>query len=74
VRRPEIESRIMPGHLECEFIMGAGNRSAVGVLLERFSCLGLWAEMDDATAASVLSRFAAKLNSIVAPRAQEFDR
>ncbi len=67
VRPPEIEDRVMPGHWEGDFIKGAGNKSSVGVLVERASCLVLLAKMDDATAASALAGFSAKLNSIAAP-------
>src|SRR5271169_3773332 len=67
VRPPEIESRLMPGHWEGDFIRGAGNKSAVGVLVERTSRLVLLAKMEDGTAASALAGFSAKLNSIVAP-------
>jgi len=67
VRPPEVESRIMPGHWEGDFIKGAGNKSAVGVLVERTSRLVLLAKMEDGTAASALAGFSAKLNSIVAP-------
>ena len=41
----------MPGHWEGDFIKGAGNKSSVGVLVERTSRLVLLAKMDDATAA-----------------------
>ncbi|AME28299.1 IS30 family transposase [Burkholderia sp. PAMC 26561] len=64
VRPPEIEDRVMPGHWEGDFIKGEGNRSSVGVLVERTSRLVLLAKMDDATAESALAGFSAKLNSI----------
>jgi IS30 family transposase len=67
VRPPEIEDRVMPGHWEGDFIKGQGNQSSVGVLVERSSRLVLLAKMDDATAASALAGFAAKLNSIAEP-------
>lgn len=67
VRPPEVDDRVMPGHWEGDFIKGAGNKSSVGVLVERTSRLVLLAKMDDATAASALSGFSAKLNSIAAP-------
>ena len=67
VRPPEVDERVMPGHWEGDFIKGAGNKSSVGVLVERSSRLVLLAKMEDATAASALAGFAAKLNSIAAP-------
>jgi transposase, IS30 family len=70
VRPPEIDDRIMPGHWEGDFIKGAGNKSSVGVLVERTSRLVLLAKMDDATAASALAGFSAKLNSIATPMRQ----
>ena len=70
VRPPEVHDRVMPGHWEGDFIKGAGNQSSVGVLVERSSRLVLLARMDDATAASALAGFTAKLNSIAAPMRQ----
>jgi IS30 family transposase len=72
VRPPEVEDRVMPGHWEGDFIKGAGNKSSVGVLVERSSRLVLLAKMDDATAASALAGFSAKLNSIAAPMRHSF--
>jgi IS30 family transposase len=72
VRPPEIEDRLLPGHWEGDFIKGAGNQSSVGVLVERTSRLVLLAKMEDATAASALAGFSAKLNSIAAPLRQTF--
>ena len=67
VRPPEVDDRIMPGHWEGDLIKGAGNRSSVGVLVERSTRLVLLARMEDATAAAALAGFTAKLNSIAAP-------
>ncbi len=72
VRPPEVDDRVMPGHWEGDFIKGAGNKSSVGVLVERTSRLVLLAKMDDATAASALAGFSSKLNSIAAPLRRSF--
>ena len=72
VRPPEIEDRVIPGHWEGDLIKGAGNKSSVGVLVERSTRLVLLAKMEDATAASALVAFTAKLNSIAAPMRQSF--
>ena len=70
MRPPEVEDRVMPGHWEGDLIKGAGNKSAVGVLVERTTRLVLLARMPDATAESALAAFTAKLNSIAAPLRQ----
>jgi len=72
VRPPEIEDRVMPGHWEGDFLKGMANKSSIGVLVERSSGLVLLAKMADATAASGLAGFTAKLNSIAAPMRQSF--
>lgn len=70
VRPPEANDRAFPGHWEGDLIKGAGNRSAVGVLLERSSRLVMLIKLADATAASVLEGFTAKLRSIAEPMRQ----
>jgi len=70
VRPPEVDDRALPGHWEGDFIKGAGNRSAVGVRVERSSRLVLLAKRDDATAAAALDGYTRQLNGIAAPRRQ----
>ena len=69
---PKVQDRVMPGHWEGDFIKGASNKSSIGVLVERSTGLVLLAKMADATAASGLAGFSAKLNSIAAPMRQSF--
>ena len=70
MRPPAVDDRALPGHWEGDFIKGAGNRSAVGVLVERSSRLVLLAKMDDATAASALAGYTRQLNSVAEPMRQ----
>lgn len=67
LRPPEAADRVMPGHWEGDLIKGAGNKSAVGGLVERTSRVVMLARMADATAESALAAFTFKLNSIAAP-------
>lgn len=67
MRPPEASDRAFPGHWEGDLIKGVGNRSAVGVLVERSSRLVMLAKMRDCTAASALEAFTAKLQSVAVP-------
>ena len=67
LRPPEANGRGFPGHWEGDLLKGAANRSAVGVLVERSSRLVMLAKLKDATAASALEGFTAKLRSIAEP-------
>jgi len=67
VRPPEVNDRLMPGHWEGDLIKGAGNKSAVGVLVERSTRLVLLCKMPDASAESALAAFTNKLRQIAQP-------
>jgi hypothetical protein len=56
----------MPGHREGDLIKGAGDKSSVGVLVERSSRSVLLARMESATAQAALAAFTVKLDSIAA--------
>jgi IS30 family transposase len=64
---PAVADRVMPGHREGDLIKDAGNKSAIGLLVERTTRLVLLARMPDATAESVLAAVTFKLNQITQP-------
>lgn len=66
---PEVESRLIPGHYEGDLILGAGNRSAVGVLVERTTRYTFLCHLTQKDAMSVREAFTRKLRDIpAAPR------
>jgi IS30 family transposase len=56
-RPEEIAERLIPGHWEGDLLKGAGNRSAVGTLVERTSRLVMIAPMDGLTAVAARKAF-----------------
>ena len=56
LRPPEATDRRGPGHWEGDFLVGAHNRSAIGVLVDRKTLFTVLARMDGCTAADALIR------------------
>ena len=65
-RPPEVESRLFPGHFEGDLILGAGNRSAVGVLVERTSRYTFLCHLPQKDATTVRAAFTRRLEAIPA--------
>jgi len=57
LRPPEANERLLPGHWEGDLIVGAYNRSAVGVLVCRHSLFLMLAKVEDTTSLGVLEGF-----------------
>ncbi len=65
--RPEhIETRLLPGHWEGDFIKGAYNRSAVGVLVERKTRFVVLCRMDGCTAADAVEGYSRQMTKLPA--------
>lgn len=65
-RPDDVLGREVPGHWEGDLIKGAGNRSAVGTLVERKSRYLLLVRLDDASAESVLAGFTRRFRHVPA--------
>ena len=66
-RPTEVEDRLIPGHYEGDLILGAGNKSAVGVLVERTSRYTFLCHLPEKDATSVRESFTRKLECLPAP-------
>lgn len=66
LRPIEVAARIVPGHWEGDLIKGAGNRSAVGTLVERKSRYLILAKLPDASADAVLESFTQRFRHVPA--------
>ena len=66
-RPPEVEDRLIPGHFEGDLILGAGNRSAVGVLVERTTRYTMLCHLPQKDATSVREAFERKLAPLPGP-------
>lgn len=63
--RPEhVETRLLPGHWEGDFIKGAYNRSAVGVLVERRTRFVVLCRMQGCTASDAVEGFARQMKKL----------
>lgn len=63
-RPKEVEDRIIPGHWEGDLIMGRGNHSALGTLVERTTRTVILVQVDSKQAEHVAERFAEELRSL----------
>ena len=59
VRPPEANDRLIPGHWEGDLIKGAGNRSAVGTLIDRSTLFVMLVKIDGSTAEAALDAYSA---------------
>jgi transposase, IS30 family len=65
-RPSEVETRLIPGHYEGDLILGAGNKSAVGVLVERTTRFTFLCHLPEKDATNVRQAFTRKLDDIPA--------
>jgi len=63
-RPAEVESRLIAGHYEGDLILGEGNRSAVGVLVERTTRYTMLCRLEQKDATSVREAFTRRLIDI----------
>ncbi len=63
-RPAEVETRLIAGHYEGDLIVGAGNRSAVGVLVERTTRFTMLCHLPQKDAESVREAFTRRLADI----------
>jgi IS30 family transposase len=63
-RPEEIDRRLVPGHWEGDLMIGKGNRSQVGTLVERTTLFVALVRLDNARAPTVADAFATILNRV----------
>ncbi|UZW59090.1 IS30 family transposase [Lysobacter enzymogenes] len=64
LRPPAAHERLMPGHWEGDLIVGAHNRSAIGVLVCRRTLYVKLVKLEDATARTVLEAFGSAFEGV----------
>ena len=64
LRPPEANDRLLPGHWEGDFLVGARNGSAVGTLVDRKTLFLMLAKMQDSTATAALEGFSAAFSPL----------
>ena len=68
-RPAEVEDRLIAGHYEADLILGAGNRSAVGVLVERTTRFTMLCHLPAKDTTSVREAFTRRLAPSLCPYA-----
>lgn len=63
-RPKEVEDRIIPGHWEGDLVMGKGNHSAIGTLVERTTRTVILVPVESKQAEHVAERFAEELKTL----------
>ena len=63
-RPKEVEDRIIPGHWEGDLVMGKGNHSAIGTLVERTTRATILVPVESKQAEHVAERFAEELKAL----------
>lgn len=63
-RPPEVNARKIAGHWEGDLIMGSGNRSAIGTLVERKTRLTILVKLKEKDAAAVCQAFTGEFNRL----------
>jgi len=63
-RPKEVESRIIPGHWECDLIIGKNNRSALGTLVERTTRTTILIPVKNREAETVAKAFAKAIKKL----------